>query len=84
MPVIDMIILGFVSLSLTVSLATHDLPAVFSKDLSDMERSARAIELYLQDQKDHSEHCPTIEWQQPALDIYKLALKSQLPEGCKE
>ena len=49
-----------------------------------MERSARALELYLQDQKDHEEHCPNIKWDQPALDIYKTTLSSQLPEGCKE
>jgi hypothetical protein len=79
-----MMILGFATLSLIVSMTTHSLPVVSSKDLSDIERSARAIELYLQDQKEHNEYCPTIEWQQPSLDVYKTTLKSQLPKGCKE
>ena len=51
-------------------------------DVSDMERSARALELYLQDQKDHEKHCPSKKWDQPALDIYKKTLRSHLPEGC--
>ena len=53
-------------------------------ELSDIERDARALELYLQDQKDYEEYCPTTQWNQPPLDIYKGLLTSQLPLGCKE
>jgi hypothetical protein len=52
-------------------------------DLSEMERDARALELYLQDQKDHETYCPQIEWNQPSLNIYKETLTSHLPDGCK-
>ena len=66
----------FIGLSLT-ALATAD-------ELSDIERDARALELYLQDQKDYEEYCPTTQWNQPPLDIYKGLLTSQLPLGCKD
>ena len=51
-------------------------------DLSELERAAKALELYLQDQQDHQEHCPFRTWEQPSLDIYKETLTSHLPEGC--
>ena len=53
-------------------------------DLSDIQRDAQALELYLQDRHDHQEHCPEIRWEQPKLDVYKEQLQSQLPEECKE
>ncbi len=53
-------------------------------DLSDIQRDALALELYLQDRKDHEDHCPEIRWNQPGLDVYKEKLMPQLPEGCKE
>ena len=53
-------------------------------DLSDIQRDAQALELYLQDRHDHQEHCPEIRWEQPKLDVYKEELRSQLPEVCKE
>jgi|TARA_R110000824_G_scaffold246800_1_gene435968 hypothetical protein len=52
--------------------------------VSDMETDARALELFLQDRKDHSEYCPEISWEQPNIEIYKETLESHLPEGCKE
>ena len=52
-------------------------------DLSEMERDALAIELYLQDKEDHESYCPHINWSQPPLSTYKDELTSQLPEGCK-
>lgn len=51
-------------------------------DLSDLERAAKALELYLQDQQDYQDHCPNKAWEQPSLDIYKETLASHLPEGC--
>lgn len=83
MAIINTIILGFAALSLVVSIVSHPYP-ISTENISEMERSARALELYLQDQKDHEEHCPNIKWDQPSLDIYKTTLSSQLPEGCKE
>jgi len=53
-------------------------------ELSDIERDARALELYLQDQKDYEEYCPIMQWNQPPLDIYKSLLTSQLPLRCKD
>ena len=55
-----------------------------SQDLSDIERDALALELFLQDKKDHKEICPHIHWEQPKIDKYKEALESQLPAICKE
>jgi hypothetical protein len=68
---------------LIVAISTATITTV-SSDVSDIERDARAIELYLQDRKDHEEHCPGIQWDQPALDVYKKKLTSQLPESCKQ
>ena len=51
---------------------------------SDLERDAKALELYLQDKKDHKEFCPQIKWNQPPLSTYKETLKSYLPKDCKK
>jgi len=74
---------------LTIGLAVAYLgllgmSATALSDLSDIQRDALALELYLQDRKDHDEHCPQIQWEQPKLDTYKEELRSQLPEECKE
>jgi|1_EtaG_2_1085319.scaffolds.fasta_scaffold88754_2 hypothetical protein len=53
-------------------------------NLSEIERDAKALEIYLQDKSDHKEYCPNISWKQPSLEIYKEKLTSQLPEDCKE
>ena len=53
-------------------------------NLSEIERDAKALELYLQDKKDYKEHCPHIQWTQPSLNAYKRTLNSHLPKGCKE
>ncbi len=52
-------------------------------DSTELERDARALELYLQDRDDHKNHCPEIEWDQPPLSTYKEQLRSHLPRGCK-
>jgi hypothetical protein len=52
-------------------------------DLSELERNARALELYLQDQEDHQTYCPEVQWNQPSLSTYKEQLRSHLPRGCK-
>lgn len=52
-------------------------------DLSEMERDAIALELYLQDKQDYKDYCSHIEWVQPPLSTYKNTLSSHLPEGCK-
>ena len=57
--------------------------AVMAQDLSDIERDAKALELFLQDKKDHEKNCPRLKWDQPKISVYKSKLKSQLPEGCK-
>jgi len=51
---------------------------------TDLERDAAALEIYLQDKKDHKEICPYIKWIQPALTTYKETLKSHLPKECKK
>ena len=54
------------------------------KTSSDLERDAKALELYLQDKKDYKEYCPQIRWNQPPLSTYKETLKSHLPKDCKK
>ena len=54
------------------------------KTATDLERDAKALELYLQDQKDYKQFCPQLKWNQPPLSIYKETLKSHLPKDCKK
>ena len=56
---------------------------ILADGMSDIERDARALELYLQDRQDHKDYCPQIDWNQPPLDTYKETLRSHLPDGCK-
>jgi hypothetical protein len=42
----------------------------------------KGLELYLQDKKDHKEHCPGTKWEQPSIDEYKKQPKSHLPDKC--
>jgi hypothetical protein len=57
---------------------------VIAQDCDELKRDMIALELFLQDKKDHPEICPEIEWKQPKISVYKKELKSQLPEGCKK
>ena len=57
---------------------------IAAAESDDLKRDMKALELYLQDEKDHKEHCPKIKWEQPNIKIYKKELKSQLPSGCKK
>lgn len=57
---------------------------VVAQECDDLKRDMKALEIFLQDQEDHKNHCPETEWEQPDIDVYKKELKSQLPEGCKE
>ena len=63
-------------------LALLSTPA--AQETDDLKRDMKALELYLQDQEDHKEHCPTLKWDQPDISVYKEKLESQLPEGCKK
>lgn len=54
------------------------------KDLKDIERDTKALVFYLQDKKDHKDHCPEIDWKQPPLTTYKKEPKSYLPKDCKQ
>jgi len=75
----------FSTLCLLAILSGLGITAMATADeLSDIERDAKALELYLQDRNDHQEYCPHIEWFQPPIGIYKDLLSSQLPQGCKD
>jgi len=64
-------------------LMTFMLAATASEPTDDLKRDMKALEIYLQDQKDHKEYCPKLKWEQPAIKVYKEKLKSQLPQECK-
>lgn len=57
---------------------------IASEPCDELKRDMIALELFLQDEEDHREHCPQVDWVQPSIDVYKEQLKSQLPEGCKD
>ena len=73
-----------ISLFFIGALVTGASAFVPVKTTSDFERDAKALELYLQDKKDHKEFCPKIKWNQPPLSTYKKTLKSHLPKDCKK
>jgi len=55
-----------------------------AQQCEDLKQDMQALELFLQDQDDHEQHCPKLKWDQPDISLYKKTLKSQLPEGCKK
>ena len=50
----------------------------------DLKRDMIALELFLKDQEDKEEFCPSLDWEQPDISVYKETLESQLPEECKK
>jgi hypothetical protein len=58
--------------------------AAAAPECDDLKRDMQALELFLQDQDDHREYCPSLKWEQPKIDVYKKKLESQLPESCKK
>lgn len=56
---------------------------VAAEPTDDLKRDMKALELFLQDQEDHKNNCPSLKWEQPEIDVYKKELKSQLPDQCK-
>ena len=53
-------------------------------ECDDLKRDMVALELFLQDKEDKTEHCPKLKWEQPDIEVYKKTLKSQLPQSCKK
>lgn len=58
--------------------------ALSSDPSGDLCDKMKALELFLQDQEDHKEYCPDLEWQQPEIETYREKLESQLPKECKK
>jgi hypothetical protein len=69
-------------LFITILAVCGSAAPMIATDSSDLEISARALELYLQDKSDYEKHCSFITWEQPGLDVYRATLVSQLPAGC--
>ena len=80
----DIFIAAFGVLCLITTVVTAPKASVSNDELTEIEVSAKALEIYLQDKSDHEKYCPSKKWKQPALDVYKETLKSHLPEGCKK
>jgi hypothetical protein len=55
---------------------------VVEQECDNLKRDMEALEIFLQDQEDHKNYCPKIEWEQPSIEVYKKELKSQLPANC--
>ena len=55
-----------------------------SDPTEDLAKKMKALEIFLQDQEDHKEYCPKLEWDQPDIEVYKKDTKSHLPEKCKK
>ena len=52
------------------------------QQVQDMRCSVAALELFLEDKANHAEHCPELEWVQPAFEDYKAEPSSKLPPVC--
>ena len=55
---------------------------VHAEDMDDLKRDIKALELFLQDQDDYELYCSHIEWDQPAIEVYKAQLATQLSDIC--
>ena len=80
----DIFIAAFGVLCLITTVVTTPKAPVSNNELTEIEIAAKALEIYLQDKKDHKKYCPSKKWTQPSLEVYKEKLKSQLPKGCKD
>lgn len=78
----DFFVIGFIILGVIGT--PVQVEYVPSEELSDIEKDALALELYLKDKEDYKKHCPNIKWDQPDINSYKQNLKSKLPENCKK
>ena len=82
---LDLIIVGFAGLSLIVTIATRtDNSLISQEELTQIEITAQATEIYLQDQQAHAKYCPDLKWNQPPLEAYEKQFKSRLPKKCKK
>ena len=82
---LDLIIIGFAGLSLIATVATRtDNNIISQEELTQIEIASQATEIYLQDQRSHTKHCPDLRWNQPPLEVYKKQFKSRLPKKCKK
>ena len=79
----DIFIAAFGVLCLITTVVTTPNVSVSSDELTEIEIAAKALEIYLQDKKDHKKYCPSKKWSQPSLDVYKEKLKSHLQKDCK-
>jgi hypothetical protein len=80
----DIFIAGFGLICVVATLVTTPVSNTSNDNLSQIERDAKALEIFLQDKKDHKDYCPNIKWDQPPLSKYKKTLTSHLPDGCKK
>ena len=80
----DIFIAAFGVLCLVATVVTTPKASVSNDELSEIEIAAKALEIYLQDKKDHKKYCPSKKWTQPSLEVYKEKLKSHLPKDCKD
>ena len=55
---------------------------VQAEEMDDLKRDIKALELFLQDQDDYELYCSHFEWDQPAIEVYKAQLTTQLSETC--
>jgi|3_EtaG_2_1085321.scaffolds.fasta_scaffold107373_1 hypothetical protein len=82
---LDLIIIGFAGLSLIVTIATRtDNNIISQEELTQIEITAQAAEIYLYDKHYHAKHCVDLKWNQPPLEIYEKQFKSRLPKKCKK
>tara|TARA_B100000700_G_C14753985_1_gene718924 strand:+ start:357 stop:605 length:249 start_codon:yes stop_codon:yes gene_type:complete len=81
---VDIFIATFGGLCIIATLISEPRAHISDKSSTDLEISAKALELYIQDKKDHDKYCPSVVWEQPALEVYKKTLESHLPTGCKK
>ena len=65
-------------------LMTLSAPPLEAEPIDDLKRDTKALELFLQDKEDKQKYCPKLKWKQTRIEVYKEALKSQLPKECKK
>ena len=69
-------------MSVLMSVLLTQLSLASPLETGELLDKIKALEIFLEDQKNHDIYCPEIGWEQPDINVYREKLESQLPDEC--
>ena len=69
-------------MSVLMSVLLTQLSLASPLETGELLDKIKALEIFLEDQKNHDIYCPEIGWEQPDITVYREKLESQLPDEC--